>query len=98
MLAQRRDERMHGRESLEPLANHRLRHAIEVRHESFVDPAFISLLRKLRIAWVVAGPGPSRDGYCYFDNTDKLHAPNNAAELMFKLGLRGSPVIGIIGA
>ena len=29
-----------------------------------------------------------RDVYCYFDNTDKLHAPDNARELMAKLGLR----------
>jgi uncharacterized protein YecE (DUF72 family) len=29
-----------------------------------------------------------RDVYCYFDNTDKLHAPDNAQELMELLGLR----------
>ncbi|MEJ6023184.1 DUF72 domain-containing protein [Ramlibacter sp. PS4R-6] len=29
-----------------------------------------------------------RDVYCYFDNTDKLHAPDNAQELMEMLGLR----------
>jgi uncharacterized protein YecE (DUF72 family) len=150
-LAQGRDHRLKGRESLEPDANRRLRHAVEVRHESFVDPAFIALLRKHRIAWVVADtprPWPlfedvtadfvymrlhgatelyksrytgeqlehwaarvrawasgaqpadarlisqhapprreSRDVYCYFDNTDKLHAPDNARELMNKLGL-----------
>src|SRR3954468_8339270 len=28
----------------------------------------------------------SRDVYCYFDNTDKLHAPDNAQELMEMLG------------
>jgi uncharacterized protein YecE (DUF72 family) len=152
VLARRRDERLAGRESLEPQGNRRLRHAIEVRHESFVDPAFIELLRRYRIAWVVADtprpwplfedvtadfiymrlhgstelynsrytseeldrwaaviaawargaqppdarlitkrPPParaSRDVYCYFDNTDKLHAPDNARELMQKLGLR----------
>jgi uncharacterized protein YecE (DUF72 family) len=150
-IALERDERLKGRESLEPRANRRLRHAIEVRHESFVDPAFIRLLRKYRIAWVVADtpkPWPlfedvtadfiymrlhgstelynsrytseeldrwaeciaawarggqpagarliskerppkreTRDVYCYFDNTDKLHAPNNARELVQKLGL-----------
>lgn len=150
-LALGRDERLKGRESLEPDANRRLRHAVEVRHESFVDPAFIALLRKYLIAWVVADtpqPWPlfedvtadfdymrlhgatelyksrytgeqldrwadcirawaggmqppdarlisaqpprerqSRDVYCYFDNTDKLHAPDNARELMRKLGL-----------
>jgi uncharacterized protein YecE (DUF72 family) len=116
-----------------------------------VDPAFISLLRRHRIAWVVADtpkpwplfedvtaefvymrlhgstelynsrytgeeldrwaecirawvrgsepadarrisaePPPkraSRDVYCYFDNTDKLHAPDNAIELMQRLGM-----------
>jgi uncharacterized protein YecE (DUF72 family) len=150
-LALARDERLRGRESLEPDGNRRLRHAVEVRHETFVDPAFIALLRKYRIAWVVADtprpwplfedvtadfiymrlhgatelyqsrytdeqldrwadrirawaqggqpadarlissePPPqraSRDVYCYFDNTDKLHAPDNARELLCKLGL-----------
>jgi uncharacterized protein YecE (DUF72 family) len=148
-LAQRRDHRLEGRESLQPRLNRRLRHAVEVRHSSFVDPAFIGLLRKYRIAWVVADtpkPWPlfedvtadfiymrlhgatelynsrytseelerwaacirawrqgsqpadarlisqelpaarsTRDVYCYFDNTDKLHAPDNALELMDKL-------------
>ena len=148
-LAQRRDHRLKGRESLQPRLNRRLRHAVEVRHSSFVDPAFISLLRKYRIAWVVADtpkPWPlfedvtadfiymrlhgatelynsrytseelerwaacirawregsqpadarlisqelpaarsTRDVYCYFDNTDKLHAPDNALELIDKL-------------
>jgi uncharacterized protein YecE (DUF72 family) len=31
-----------------------LRHALEVRHESFVDPRFVELLRRWRIALVVA--------------------------------------------
>jgi uncharacterized protein YecE (DUF72 family) len=120
-----------------------------VRHSSFVDPQFIALLRKYRIAWVVADtprpwplfedvtadfiymrlhgatelynsrytseelerwaacirawregsqpadarlissepapPRSARDVYCYFDNTDKLHAPGNALELMAKV-------------
>jgi uncharacterized protein YecE (DUF72 family) len=34
--------------------SHRLRHAVEIRHESFVDPAFITLLRKYGVAFVVA--------------------------------------------
>lgn len=32
-----------------------LRHAIEVRHESFVDPAFVALARRHRVAIVLAG-------------------------------------------
>lgn len=151
-LALRRDARLAGRETLQADRNRRLRHAVEVRHESFVTPAFIRLLRKYRIAWVVADtpepwplyedvtsdfvymrlhgstelynsryttqelerwarfiaswaqggqpedarliapklPPParaSRDVYCYFDNTDKRHAPDNARELMAMLGM-----------
>ena len=164
-IAQGRDQRLQGRESLEPPGNHRMRHAVEVRHESFVTPAFIALLRKYRIAWVVADtprpwplyedltadfvymrlhgatelyksrytreqlerwagcirawtlggqpadarlistdpppPRASRDVYCYFDNTDKLHAPDNARELMQLLGVgaqggRGDPVLSAL--
>jgi uncharacterized protein YecE (DUF72 family) len=144
-IAQGRDHRLKGHESLTPDRNRRLRHAVEVRHETFVDPGFIRLLRKHNIAWVVADtpkPWPlyedvtadfiymrlhgsrelynsryseeelaywarcirawtkgkqprgarlitkekpsareSRDVYCYFDNTDKRHAPENAREL-----------------
>ena len=121
-----------------------LRHAMEVRHPSFVDRGFIALLRKYNVAFVVAdtarkwieredvtadfvyirlhgavdlyhsryteeelarfarrvdcwsrgrepsdanriaGRAPeaaSRDVYCYFDNTDKVHAPDNAIAL-----------------
>lgn len=150
-LARRRDARMKGKESLEPQRNRRLRHAVEVRHPSFVDPAFIALLRRHNVAFVMAdvpkawpefedvtadfiymrlhggeklyqsrytpeqldryavaigawagggqpadaklmtGEPPkaraSRDIYCYFDNTDKLHAPENAVELMERLGV-----------
>jgi uncharacterized protein YecE (DUF72 family) len=150
-IAHAHDERLKGRHSLAPDDSMPLRHAVEVRHESFVDPAFIRLLRKYRMAWVVADTPrpwplfedvtadfvymrlhgstelynsrytdeeldrwaecvrawtngrqpagarliskkpppkrPSRDVYCYFDNTDKLHAPDNARELMEKLGL-----------
>ena len=34
--------------------NHRLRHAIEIRHDSFRDPDFIRLLRRHRVALVVS--------------------------------------------
>jgi uncharacterized protein YecE (DUF72 family) len=27
----------------------------------------------------------ARDVFCYFDNTDKLHAPDNALELIEKI-------------
>jgi len=53
-LARRRDARMHGRASLRIDASRRLRHAIEVRHPSFVTPDFIAQLRRHDIALVVA--------------------------------------------
>jgi uncharacterized protein YecE (DUF72 family) len=54
-LAARHDQRVAGRASLDVDAAARpLRHAIEVRHPSFVDPAFVALLRRHRIALVVA--------------------------------------------
>ena len=37
-----------------PEASHCLRHAVEIRHDSFVDPGFIALLRRHGVALVVA--------------------------------------------
>lgn len=53
-LARRRDQRLRGRARLAIDAARPLRHAIEIRHESFLDPAFVRLLRRHRIALVVA--------------------------------------------
>jgi uncharacterized protein YecE (DUF72 family) len=53
-IAARHDARVEGRTSLEPDAKRPIRHAIEIRHPSFIDPGFIALLRKYRIALVVA--------------------------------------------
>ena len=154
-IACRHDQRLEGRASLDPGRNRRIRHAVEVRHESFVTPDFIRLLRRYGIAWVVADtPNPwplyedvtadfvymrlhgstelynsrytsqelerwarfieawaeggepedarlvcpirsrtrsARDVYCYFDNTDKRHAPENARELMQLLEREWAP-------
>jgi uncharacterized protein YecE (DUF72 family) len=53
-LARRRDARMHGRSRLAIDASRPLRHAMEVRHESFCDPSFIDLLREHNVALVIA--------------------------------------------
>jgi len=53
-LARRRDARMTGRSRLAIDANRPLRHAIEIRHESFMNDDFLKLLRKHRIGLVVA--------------------------------------------
>ena len=130
---------------------HTLRHAVEIRHASFVDAAFIDMLRHYGVAMVVADTGDrwpefedvcadfmylrlhgatetyasgyseaalthwgarisawasgkepadakrisdiaapkraQRDVFCYFDNTMKEEAPQNATRLLEKLGL-----------
>jgi uncharacterized protein YecE (DUF72 family) len=53
-IARGHDDKLAGRALLEIDAVRPLRHAIEVRHESFRDPAFIALLRKYKVALVVA--------------------------------------------
>jgi len=53
-LARRRDFRMTGRARLAIDHSRKLRYAIEIRHESFLNEDFVSLLREHGIALVVA--------------------------------------------
>lgn len=48
------EPRMEGRVSLEAGPRRPMRHAVEIRHESFVDPVFIAMLRRHNVALVVA--------------------------------------------
>lgn len=53
-LASRHDERVAGRAHLEVTSEQEIRHAVEVRHDSFLVPEFLTLLRENAIAVVVA--------------------------------------------
>ena len=53
-LARAHDERLDGRSLLQAPRGLKIRHAIEVRNSSFADPAFIALLRRHRVALVIA--------------------------------------------
>jgi uncharacterized protein YecE (DUF72 family) len=53
-LASRHDDKLKGSSYLKPGPRRRLRHALEVRHPSFAEPAAKALLRKHKIALVVA--------------------------------------------
>jgi len=53
-IARRRDARMYGRSRLAIDENRALRHAIEIRHESFLDERFVAMLRRHAVALVVA--------------------------------------------
>jgi uncharacterized protein YecE (DUF72 family) len=54
LMARHHDSHIRHVSEMKVTSNHRLRHAIEIRHDSFVDPAFIRLLRKHRAGLVVA--------------------------------------------
>jgi uncharacterized protein YecE (DUF72 family) len=79
-LARKHTDRVEGR-AFVPSArapNHRLRHAVEVRHPSFDDPAFFELLERFNVALVTADSGGK---YPYFEKTTadfvylRLHGP-----------------------
>lgn len=53
-LARRRDGRMEGREWLEAEGDQPIRHAVEIRHDSFRSPAFAEILRRRGVALVCA--------------------------------------------
>ncbi|WP_309084192.1 DUF72 domain-containing protein [Chelativorans sp.] len=53
-LARQHDERLDGRDWTEADARRPMRHAVEIRHESFCTAEFIELLRRYEIALVCA--------------------------------------------
>ncbi len=53
-LAAEHDHRVEGRSWLDVDGRRPMRHAMEVRHPSFADPAFVALLRRHGVAAVVA--------------------------------------------
>ena len=53
-LARRHDQRLAGRSETQASTDQPIRHALEVRHPSFMQPAFIELLRSYGIAACVA--------------------------------------------
>ncbi|WP_029289589.1 DUF72 domain-containing protein [Cellulomonas sp. HZM] len=53
-LSQRHDERLDGRAWTTTDADRRVRHVVEVRHDSFRTPAFVELLREHDVGLVVA--------------------------------------------
>ncbi len=53
-LARKHDERLKGRSFFRIKENRPMRHAMEIRHDSFNSPEFIALLRKYNVALVVA--------------------------------------------
>lgn len=57
LARQRETSRMKGRTALPALPRQPIRHAVEVRHDSFADKSFVALLRRHNIALVFADTG-----------------------------------------
>jgi uncharacterized protein YecE (DUF72 family) len=76
-LSERHDHRLKGRAWTRTERKRRLRHAIEIRNASFLDPAFITLLRRHRVALVFA------------DSVDWPYAEDLTADFVY-LRLHGS--------
>jgi uncharacterized protein YecE (DUF72 family) len=53
-LAEKHDDRLKGRAFTEPGVRRAIRHAMEIRHQSFVVPEFVALLRRYNVALVCA--------------------------------------------
>jgi uncharacterized protein YecE (DUF72 family) len=81
-LARRHDDRVAGRTWLKIDKKRRLRHAMEIRHESFVTPDFIALLRKYSVAlvsadtvdWPLLMDVTSDFIYCRLHGSEQLYA------------------------
>lgn len=76
-LAKHHDHRVAGRAWVRAEVRARLRHAIEIRHSSFLDPAFVALLRRHDVALVFA------------DSVDWPHAEDLTTDFVY-LRLHGS--------
>ena len=76
-LAEHHDHRLKGRAWTKTGRKRPLRHAVEIRHPSFLDPAFVRLLRRHKIALVFA------------DTVDWPYAEDVTAEFLY-LRLHGS--------
>lgn len=53
-LAKRHDDKVRGRVLLRSKSRQKLRHCVEIRHESFKSPAFVKLLKRHDIGLVIA--------------------------------------------
>jgi uncharacterized protein YecE (DUF72 family) len=96
-LARKREPRMQGRSRLAIDKNRKLRHAMEIRNASFVDDSFIALLRKYRVALVVAdtaGKWPYREDvtsdfmYLRLHGEEELYASGYTEEALDRWAAR----------
>ena len=89
-LGRRHEARMKGRTWLEVRKDRKLRHAIEIRSESFVSEEFVSLLRKYEIAlvkadtveWPLLMDVTAEFVYCRLHGSEELYASGYSGEAL----------------
>jgi uncharacterized protein YecE (DUF72 family) len=89
-LARNHDERLKNRSWFDVSQDATLRHAIEIRHESFVNEKFVKLLRRYDIGLVVADTVEwpllmdvtSNFVYCRLHGSEELYASGYEAEAL----------------
>lgn len=79
------DERIEGRAWLKPDYDAPLRHAVEIRHDSFVTPDFVALLRRHNVALVVADAA-AKWPLCEDVTADFLYLRLHGAEELYASG------------
>jgi uncharacterized protein YecE (DUF72 family) len=97
VLAWSHDDHLKGRAFAEIEENGPLRHAVEIRHDSFKTPAFVALLRRQKIGLVVAdtaGKWPLMEDltadfvYCRLHGDEKLYVSGYTPAALDRWGER----------
>ena len=88
-LASKHDDRLRRPPHLDVRVDRPLRHALEVRHPSFVDPRFIALLRSHRIALCVADAA-GKWPYLEDVTADFVYVRLHGHEELYVSGYRGA--------
>lgn len=97
-LARRHDKRISGRSWMRVDENHAIRHAVEIRNDSFLTPDFVHLLRAYRIALVCADAveWPRRMDvtsdfiYCRLHGSEQLYASGYGPKALDEWAVRAA--------
>jgi uncharacterized protein YecE (DUF72 family) len=96
-LARQHEPRLNGHASLKAYGKKPVRHAVEIRHESFIDPAFVRLLKRYNTALVIAdtaGKWPYREDltsdfvYLRLHGAEELYASGYTPQALQRWGDR----------
>ena len=96
-LARQHEARLNGHASMKAYGKQPVRHAVEIRHDSFIDPDFIALLKRYDVALVIADTAdkwPYREDvtsdfvYLRLHGAEELYASGYTAQALKRWGDR----------